>query len=218
MVAAAHNLAGLRLAKKLTEKDCDVVEIRADAIGDLLAIEKAMAAIRLPILLTVRHPAEGGVGGLSVSTRREWALRLLPGASLVDIELRSMKALADVVAAAKKAGVTVVASNHHFRSTPSLAKMVALQKEAFRLGADVFKIAALAPTAPMLARLLEFAALPSPGPHAVMGMGAFGQVSRLALAKAGSVLNYGYLDTPNAPGQWEARELRRLLAAILPHA
>ena len=47
-----------------------------------------------------------------------------------------------------------------------------------------------------------------------MGMGEFGRVSRLALAKAGSVLNYGYLDEPNAPGQWEARELRQLLTAI----
>ena len=45
-----------------------------------------------------------------------------------------------------------------------------------------------------------------------MGMGKFGKASRLALAKAGSVLNYGYLDCPNAPGQWEATELKRLLA------
>ena len=47
-----------------------------------------------------------------------------------------------------------------------------------------------------------------------MGMGAFGQVSRLVLACAGSVLNYGYLDKPNAPGQWEARELTGLLRRL----
>jgi 3-dehydroquinate dehydratase-1 len=34
------------------------------------------------------------------------------------------------------------------------------------------------------------------------------------LARAGSILNYGYLQTPNAPGQWPARELQRLLAEI----
>jgi 3-dehydroquinate dehydratase len=27
-------------------------------------------------------------------------------------------------------------------------------------------------------------------------------------------LNYGYLDRPNAPGQWEARELKALLSRI----
>ena len=47
-----------------------------------------------------------------------------------------------------------------------------------------------------------------------MGMGVFGKVSRLALAKAGSALNYGYLDRPNAPGQWEARELKKLISQI----
>ena len=41
-----------------------------------------------------------------------------------------------------------------------------------------------------------------------------GQVSRLVLACAGSILNYGYLDKPNAPGQWEARELRELLRRL----
>ncbi len=216
MVAAAHTLAGLRIARRLTEKDCDIVEIRADAIADLPAIEKAMAAIQLPILLTVRHPAEGGIGALPLATRREWLIRLLPRATLVDIELRSLAALAAVATAAHEAGIAVIASNHHFHSTPSLAKMSALQKEAFQLGADIFKLAALAPTAPILARLLEFTAKPAPGPHAVMGMGTFGQVSRLALAQAGSVLNYGYLDKPNAPGQWEARELKRLLQAVCP--
>jgi len=46
----------------------------------------------------------------------------------------------------------------------------------------------------------------------VMGMGNFGKISRLTLAKAGSVLNYGYLDHPNAPGQWEARDLKRQIS------
>ena len=47
-----------------------------------------------------------------------------------------------------------------------------------------------------------------------MGMGTFGKISRLLLAQAGSVLNYGYLDQPNASGQWEAVLLQKRLAEL----
>jgi 3-dehydroquinate dehydratase-1 len=215
VVAAVHTLAGLRLAVRLRPGDADVVEIRADALRDHPArVERAMAAIRIPVLLTVRHPAEGGIGRLSRAQRRELFLRLLPYAGLVDIELRSLAAWGDVSALARVKRVKVVVSSHHFHSTPSLARMLELERKAFRGGADIFKLAALAPSAQALARLLEFSAGRGPGPRAVMGMGAFGRVSRLALAQAGSILNYGYLDRPNAPGQWEARELKRLLRTL----
>jgi 3-dehydroquinate dehydratase-1 len=46
---------------------------------------------------------------------------------------------------------------------------------------------------------------------AVMGMGTLGKASRILLAGCGSVLNYGYLDCPNAPGQLEATALARQL-------
>lgn len=216
VVAAVHTLAGLRLATRLRPGDVDVVEIRADALAaELPAVERAMKAIELPVLLTVRHPAEGGVGGLAVSERRRLYRRLLPHASLMDLEVRSLGILADILAEARSRNVGTVISTHFFRTTPTLAKMLNLQRQAFRGGADVFKLAALTPTASALARLLEFTEGKAPGPRAVMGMGTFGQVSRLALARAGSVLNYGYLDQPNAPGQWEARELKRLVVAVM---
>ena len=47
-----------------------------------------------------------------------------------------------------------------------------------------------------------------------MGMGKLGQASRLVLACAGSKLNYGYHDKPNATGQWEAKELKGLLRRL----
>jgi 3-dehydroquinate dehydratase-1 len=47
-----------------------------------------------------------------------------------------------------------------------------------------------------------------------MGMGALGKVSRLVFAEAGSVLNYGYLDRPNASGQWEATLLKQRLKEL----
>ena len=58
----------------------------------------------------------------------------------------------------------------------------------------------------------RFSAKKQPLPLSVMGMGRFGKISRLLFAQAGSVLNYGYLDRPNASGQWEATSLKKRLA------
>jgi 3-dehydroquinate dehydratase-1 len=216
VVGAVHSLPGLKLATRLRPDELDVIEIRVDALAnDLPALRRALPrCAAIPLLLTVRHPAEGGLHALSLARRRALIAEFLPHAALLDLELRSLPALAPLAAAAQAQGVGVVVSDHHFRRTPSLADLLARQRRAFAAGADVFKVATLTSTARDLARLLEFCARPAPGPRAVMGMGRFGPASRLALAQAGSVLNYGYLHTPNAPGQWEARELRRLLTQL----
>lgn len=212
VVGAVHTLAGLRLAQKLKRGSLDVVEIRVDALSEhLLEVERALRKIEIPLLITVRHPAEGGIGGLSVSRRRELIKRFFPFGAFVDIELRSAEDFAAEIEEIRTWGTKVVISDHYFQSTPTLAQMIARERRAFRAGADIFKLACLAPGAKELARLVEFAGRPVRKARAVMGMGKFGQVSRLALAQAGSVLNYGYLDRPNAPGQWEARELKTLV-------
>lgn len=215
VVGAVHTLAGLSLAQKLKHGTLDVVEIRIDALSEhLLDVERALRKIEIPLLITVRHPAEGGIGGLSVSRRRELIERFFPFAAFVDIELRSTEDFAAEIEEIRAWGTKIVVSDHHFRSTPTLAQMIARERRAFRAGADIFKLACLAPGAKELTRLVEFAGRPVQKARAVMGMGKFGQVSRLALAQAGSVLNYGYLDRPNAPGQWEARELKALVARL----
>ena len=47
-----------------------------------------------------------------------------------------------------------------------------------------------------------------------MGMGEYGQVSRLLFGGCGSVLNYGYLDRPQVPGQWPAEVLKTRLLEL----
>ncbi|MCX6967274.1 MAG: type I 3-dehydroquinate dehydratase, partial [Verrucomicrobia bacterium] len=88
-----------------------------------------------------------------------------------------------------------------------------LRRAAALAGADVFKVAAVTHTARDLATLLDFlSAHSSAAPLlAVMGMGKFGKVSRVALGKAGSVLNYGYLDKPQVSGQWAVAVLKERL-------
>ncbi len=214
VVGTVHSLASLRLAATLKPGEVDVLEYRLDALTDQLsALAVTMEKRKIPWLVTVRHPAEGGVSKLSSGERKDLYRFFLQHADLVDIELRSLPDFEDILEEARQAGCGIVISNHDFKKTPPVVDLIARQKRAFAAGADIFKIACATPTARELAKLLEFSARPTKGLRSIMGMGRFGKASRLVLAEAGSVLNYGYLHQPNAPGQWEARELRRVLNA-----
>jgi 3-dehydroquinate dehydratase-1 len=170
----------------------------------------------VPLIVTVRHPAEGGAHALGSARRRELFVQFMPFAALIDVELRSTGSLAGIIDDARSRGVRVIVSDHHFKTTPSVARLRELIRRAHRAGADIFKLAALAETPAALGRLLDFLSSKQPLAMSVMGMGRFGKVSRLVLAQAGSVLNYGYLDQPNASGQWEAPLLKKRLAELDP--
>ena len=86
-------------------------------------------------------------------------------------------------------------------------------KQANDAGADVLKIATHTKTPGDVAQLLNLLET-TPLPLAVMGMGPLGMASRVILAAAGSVLNYGWLHRPNVTGQWSAKELRGVLTAL----
>lgn len=209
VVGTVHSPGSLRAALRLRAGALDFVELRVDAFAsDPAPLLRAAPRLRVPCVVTVRHPAEGGANDLSTARRRALYLQFLPHAALIDVELRSVEKLAGVIAAARTLGVGVVVSDHDFRKTPPLAQLQARIRRAHRAGADICKLAALTSTAADLQRLLALFTTRQPLPLSVMGMGEFGKVSRLLLARAGSVLNYGYLDRPNASGQWEARVLR----------
>jgi 3-dehydroquinate dehydratase I len=78
----------------------------------------------------------------------------------------------------------------------------------------VVKIAARADTCGDLNRLLALFSCIAPCPLSIMAMGPFGKVSRLLFAQAGSILNYAYLGTANASGQWSASDFRARLAEL----
>jgi 3-dehydroquinate dehydratase-1 len=150
---------------------------------------------------------------MSATARREALLELLPAAALVDVEIRSLGGMTKVLSEARKAGVGVIASFHDFQKTPSTARLQALVKQATDAGADVLKIATHTNTPGDVARLLDLLEK-TPLPLAVMGMGPLGMASRVMLAAAGSVLNYGWLHRPNVTGQWSAKDLRGILKKI----
>jgi 3-dehydroquinate dehydratase-1 len=197
-------------------QQCDVLELRLDLLQmeaqDLLGL---LESVETPLLVTARHPDEGGVGGLDAQAR--WALvePLLGRASLWDVELRSLVDLREGIRWAQSVGVGVLGSFHDFERTPSEEVLEGAAGIAEAAGLVGVKIATFLQTTEDLARLVRFTGRERRARVSVMGMGALGPVSRLALAKCGSVLNYGYLGANgNAPGQWPAQRLKAVLAEL----
>jgi len=207
VVGIVDSPEALRLAARLRPDALDALEWRADCLPETAVIPPA----GFPWILTVRHPREGGCGGLSTKQRENHFLRLLPGAAYVDVELRSMRGLEQVRTEAAAGKIRMIASFHKFGGpAPAHARLRELALRAVDAGADVFKIAIRTDTPGDIAGLLELFSS-SPLPLAVMGMGPLGFSSRLLFATCGSVFNYGWLHRPNVPGQWPALELKKML-------
>jgi len=194
---------------------CDVAELRLDLLKQPdKHLRERLAGNTLPLLLTARHPAEGGEGSDDAGARAAMIEPLLDIASLIDIELRSTVPMQGTIQKARAAGVPVIGSFHDFQATPSDDVLAGAVNFGQQAGLDAVKIATYLNTQEDLIRLMKLAS----GSHrlrlSVMGMGPLGRISRLVLAKSGSLLNYGFIGTSNAPGQWPAARLKELLAEL----
>lgn len=218
VVGTIHSPEALDCALRLRRGAVDYFELRIDAFAadpeSLLRVVRQLAA---PLIVTVRHPAEGGAHKLTAPCRRELYALFLPFAKFIDIELRSFHALANTIASARQQGIGLIASAHYFESTPPRSELARLRQHARRSRANVFKVATLASTLRDLTQLLGLFTAPGRLCLSVMGMGKYGKISRLLFARAGSVLNYGYLSSPQVAGQWEATVLKTRIAEIIVH-
>jgi 3-dehydroquinate dehydratase-1 len=221
VVGTVHSPGALACALKLGAGKVDLLELRVDAFAaDTAALLRAAAKLagKFPLLVTVRHPAEGGMAPMDVRERRRLFRQFLPLVQWADFEIRSLDSLEEEIALASELRVKLVFSDHHFARTPSVAvlqRRFDLAREFHRPAA--FKVAALTRTPEDLERLFSFfnwANLREPGRLSVMGMGEYGQVSRLLFGGCGSLLNYGYLDRPQVPGQWPAEVLKTRLLEL----
>jgi 3-dehydroquinate dehydratase-1 len=207
VVGIVDSPESLAVAARLRRGDVDFLEWRADCLPRGQRIPKG----RIPWIVTVRHPNEGGGRSWSDLERADVFRELIPSAALLDIELRSLPVLGCIRDAARAAGLPVVASFHDFKATPSVRRLRDLSRKARDEGAEIFKVATQTGSAADIVRLLGLFDSP-PLPVAVMGMGPLGFGSRLLFAQCGSALNYGCLHRPNVFGQWSALELKRILS------
>ncbi len=211
LVGVIASRADLELAARL-RRPPDLFELRLDALHPLTPEkERLIAALTAPLIITARHPQEGGRHDLSAGARRALLRRFLPLAKFVDVELRSCQPLHTVLEAAAEQAIPRIISVHHLASTPTLRELEKLLAAAESLRPDIFKLVTRTDSAAALARMLTFFDQERGRvPMAVMGIGRFGLESRRALWRRGSVLQYVHLGTAVVPGQLSLAAARRL--------
>ena len=194
-------------------KPPDLFELRLDRLAGIVdQLENKLPRLRAPLIITARHPQEGGGNKLSLRQRRDVLTRFLPHADYVDVELRSASALRSLLTLAKQKKVRCIISFHNFKSTPPLRVLRTKARAAKTHGADIFKIATRTDTPGQLARLLDFIAKKDIDlPVSAMGIGKLGAISRVLLARAGSALVYGSVGAEtDIEGQLSLKQLRAL--------
>ncbi|MEP6955193.1 MAG: type I 3-dehydroquinate dehydratase [Chthoniobacterales bacterium] len=212
LVAVIASWVDLASAQRLRHLP-DFFELRLDGFGDALAgVEEGIARLGAPLIITARHPTEGGLRNLSAAARRILLSRFLPSAAAIDVELRSVRALRVVLEEARAREVDCIISVHDFLRPFQVDRARAGAEAARALAADIFKIAVRTETRTELDQLISFVREEWAGlPIAAMGIGRFGRASRITLARQGSVLTYVHLGTAQVAGQLSLNEMRRAL-------
>jgi 3-dehydroquinate dehydratase type I len=204
LVGVIASIDELRLATRMRAPP-DLFELRLDHLPNLR--ESQLSKLRRPLIITARHPAEGGKK--LRSGRRNLLLKFLPQAKFVDVELRSLRELRAVWDEAGRLRVGRICSFHNFKRTPEPAVLHKKMLSARKAGADVFKIVTRAETLCDLLTLFEFlwSGLSSMR-LCVMATGKFGPISRLFFREAGSSFIYAPLRHALYEGQLTVRQLR----------
>ena len=198
---------------KAKELGADILELRIDLISeDPVKILIELKKLGLPIIITNRMKKEGGVWQGSESRRVRELISLIPYADAVDIELCAEKRDM-VVKETKNAGKKVIISTHDFQNTPDSEVMAGFIRDSFEKGADIAKLAVMPHSLDDVLRLLDVT-LHSSGHVCTIAMGEIGKHSRVMAPIYGSVMTYGYIDIPVAPGQLRVDELKNTLKIL----
>jgi len=210
VVAVIASASALVTATRLCRPP-DLFELRLDRLRHSLElVDRAIPKLRAPLILTARHPAEGGRGTLRADARQALLERFLEHAAFIDIELRSIKQMRGLIQAAQQRRVGLILSWHDLNgriTVPVLRRKVICAASA---GATIFKVATRTETPAELARVISlFQKAPRKLPIAAMGIGKLGRVSRIQLDQLSSALTYVALGEPAVAGQPSLSQLRR---------
>lgn len=213
-------------AKTFEDIPVDVVEWRVDWFEHVFETEKVkevLAELRAvlketPLLFTFRTSKEGGEKAIEPEAYAALNKTVAEtgNVDLVDVEaFTGDEIVKDIIQAAHKAGVKVVASNHDFDKTPEQADIVGRLCKMQELGADIPKIAVMPQSKKdvitLLAATEEMTREHADRPIITMSMAGTGVVSRLCGEVFGSALTFGAAKKASAPGQMGVHDLETVL-------
>lgn len=191
---------------------CDAVELRVDLLGvhsNWLEEGRRIERIGIPAFATLRLGIEGGKWDHPDNDRIRFLKEAIDELSGIDVELQSRIA-PEICSYAHQHRKLCIVSHHDFHQTPPLSVLVDIIERAQGIGC-VVKVSTMAASEDDLKTLASLLKMEWETPLCVIAMGPFGTESRVHFPKLGSCLTYGYLDTPAAPGQLSAHELKQRL-------
>ncbi|MBI4114967.1 MAG: type I 3-dehydroquinate dehydratase [Candidatus Omnitrophica bacterium] len=210
-----------KLVRRARHLGANLLEARIDRFRSLdkdKVFEKirSLKKSRLPIIATIRSKKEGGGRTLSDSKRLELFQKILPQVSAIDIELSSPRLIKTLVPLAHRRGKKTILSYHNFKSTPSERALEGILRRGKKMGGDMVKIATWAKNPGDTARLLLFTHRNRNQNLISIAMGPRGILSRTLGPLFGSLLTYGYLTRPQAPGQISVASLSGEMKNLFP--
>ncbi len=175
-----------------------IIEVRYD-LGGAQTIDLLKRYADRRTIFTVRLSSEGGRWAEDEGRLELYLEAIRAGAWAVDVEIGS-RIFGDVLRAARREGVKVIASYHNVEATPHLDDLVAVAQKGYALGADMVKVVTMAGEIGDNVTLLS---LPSAlgRPAISFAMGQRGVISRVFCPFFGSPFTYAAASAPTAPGQ-----------------
>jgi 3-dehydroquinate dehydratase-1 len=193
--------------------DADLIEVRLDLLEEdpLETIREVRRSTRLPIIATNRLSSEGGRFLGQEFDRIDIILQASHYADYVDIELLAEQR--DEVLKSTKCRTIV--SYHDFLGMPDGDRLISILREMAETRADIAKIAVTPRNLKDNLKILDFL-LGAEIPLCMIAMGKLGRHIRAVAPIYGSVLTYGYVSNPTAPGQMRVSDLRQAMELLKP--
>lgn len=197
--------------------DADLIELRIDMFNDLSknhiveTLNTAKGKFNKPLISTVRDITEGGAK--EITDRLELYKSAVSWSDFVDVEINSEDLLIQVKSIIN-GGTILIGSYHNFHSTPDDEFLEKIVTKGINLSADIIKIAVTANCREDLIRLLLFTMRHKDKGIITMSMGDEGSPSRIISPVFGSLIAYGYVSKPSAPGQLSINELVEIFRLI----
>lgn len=188
----------------------DLIELRIDMFQDISmhhviqTLKAAKDKFNMPLISTVRDIKEGGQR--EIPQRFELYKAAMSMSNLIDVEINSSALLLQVKNILDKNSI-LIGSYHNFHSTPDDDFLEAIVAKGKALGVDIIKIAVTASERKDLVRLLLLTIRHSDKGIITMSMGDEGAPSRIVSPVFGSLIVYGYVKKPSAPGQLSISQL-----------
>jgi 3-dehydroquinate dehydratase type I len=211
LIAGALTDADVPSIKEERVKSADLIELRVDMFQDIsLSHVKEIFKIARerfgkPIIATVRDMKEGGQR--EIADRLSLYDEIVPLSDMADVEIISGDIFGDIKRLCIANKKTLIGSHHNFEKTPDDDFLDGIVSKGKALGADIVKIATTARSRDDLIRMLNFTLRHKDKGMITMSMGDHGLPSRVVGPVFGSLITYGYINQPSAPGQISTDEL-----------